>query len=329
MRRAFIVTAVALLGAPGVAAAAHNGRPTLYYFVQPDGSGVLTASYGHPVAWERCAPDGGCAPYQDADGDDQRVTARDEAPGTRFRATQDGVTLTSEPWSGRVRARRPPGVEGEVRVGGRVRPNAADWLGGWGRETDWLQLQACRTEAGADCRVIYDEIKFGECSPGGGRRLPARYEGWWLRVADARIDTQQPFTQEGYLVPEGVAPHEPSEARAVAVVGRIAEGPAPGEDCMRGGPQIVTLRRAIVPAERGRLVVADIGCPFDRCAIAIRLRQGGRTVTERRTLRGGRTAVALPRRAARRLRSGRKVAVRVVVEGRVVALARLPFRRRW
>jgi hypothetical protein len=137
---------------------------------------------------------------------------------------------------GHLRTIAPPSVSGEVRVGGLVRPVAATWAGGWGRETDWLQLQACRTSEGGDCVVVLDEIKYGRCRPDGGRLLPARYEGRWLRVADTRIDRAQPFTMEGYFAPEGVKPQQPGTAGvASAVVGRIAAGPAPAGSAVNLG----------------------------------------------------------------------------------------------
>lgn len=185
------------------------------------------------MRWERCAPGAAvCTPHDDGDGDPRFLQVRDEPAGTAFTATQDGVTVRSQSWRGLLRATAPPRVEGTVRVGGFVRPLAAAWAGGWGRETDWLQLQVCRTATGADCLVILDEIKYGRCRAGGGRLLPARYEGRWLRVTDRRIDRRQPFTQEGYFAPEGVRPHKPGSAGvAGAVVGQIRPGRAPAKDC--------------------------------------------------------------------------------------------------
>ncbi len=184
---------------------------------------------------------------------------RDEPAGTAFTATQDGVTVRSQPWRGLLRATAPPRVEGAIRVGGFVRPLAATWEGGWGRETDWLQLQVCRTPAGAECIVILDEIKFGRCRPGGGRLVPARYEGRWLRVTDRRIDQRQPFTQEGYSAPEGVRPQVPGSAGiAGAVVGQIAAGPAPAEDCgqLRGSELPLQVTRVLLTRTRLSLRVS-------------------------------------------------------------------------
>jgi hypothetical protein len=327
---------VALVVLPGAAVASHNGPPTLDHYVQL-GEGFLIANPGgHEVLWERCPPaPATCAPYDDGDGNAQRLLVRDAVPGTTFRATQDGVTLRSEAWRGPVRVVAPPRVEGEIRVGGHVRPVAAGWEGGWGRERDWLQLQACPTEAYAGCKVVLDAIKFGPCPPGdGGRLLPARYEGWWLRVADSRIDRSQPFTAEGYFAPEGVRPLPPAPGIAVATAGRIAPGAAPATDCGRPPPALAPptpppapsaiVRRVVRRAERGRLVAVRASCAA-RCALRLVVRQGRRTVTIRRRLAKGTTTVAIPRAASRRLRSG-VIRVRVVVDGRQVAAARAILR---
>lgn len=234
LRRLGLLLGLLALAITATAHARHNGEPSLDHYVRADGTGMLIANpAGHPVSWERCAPAASaCTPYDDGDGDPQLLVVSDEPVGTAFTATQDSVTLRSQAWRGRLRATAPPRVEGEVRVGGFVRPLPATWEGGWGREADWLQLQVCRTPAGAECTVVLDEIKFGRCRPGGGRLLPARYEGGWLRVTDVRIDQRQPFTLEGYSAPEGVRPHVPGAAGiAGAVVGQIRPGPAPIEDC--------------------------------------------------------------------------------------------------
>lgn len=310
--------ALALAAAP--AHARHNGQPRLDHYVFGDGTGALIANPGgHPVTWQRCPPDGSaCIPHDDGDGHPQRLAVRDDSPGTAFTATQDGVTIRSEPWRGRLRATAPPRVDGEVRVGGLVRPVAATWEGGWGREADWLQLQACRTRQGARCVVVLDEIKYGRCRPGGGRLLPARYRGRWLRVTDARIDRAQPFTLEGYFSPEGVHPHAPGPPGvAGAVVGQIAPGPAPAEDCPRATAR---LRGRIRRGHDGRFEAATVTCP-PRCRLVLTVRQRGRTHRVRRTLSAGTTIVALPPRLVRRLRSG-PLTLSAAVDGRALATRR-------
>ncbi|MDQ6750310.1 MAG: hypothetical protein M3Z33_06120 [Actinomycetota bacterium] len=247
-----------------------------------------------------------CQPYDDGDGDHQVLVVRDESPGTVFAATQDGVMVRSEPWRGRLRASGPPRVAGKVRVGRVVRPVAAAWQGGWGQERDWLQLQACRTARGDGCVVILDEIKYGSCRSGGGRRLPARYAGRWLRVVDRRIGQIQPFTLEGYSVPEGVRPHRPGPSGiAAAVVGKIAAGPETGEDCgvwaSRGAT--VRLRGRITANTDGRFVVATVVCRR-HCRLSLTIRQRTNAHTIRRRLAAGRSTITLPRRLVQRLRPG-------------------------
>ena len=324
----FLLAVLISLALSATASARHNGDPYVDHYVRADGSGLLIANPGgHPVAWGICPADGSpCSPHDDGDGDPQLLAVRDEPPGTVFTATQEGVTARSEPWRGRVRATAPPGVQGEVRVGGLVRPLAATWAGGWGREDDWLQLQVCGTPGGADCVVILDEIKFGRCRPGGGRLLPARYEGRWLRVVDVRIARAQPFTQEGYTAPEWVRPNVPGPPGiAGAVLGRVARGPAPAADC---GGQLPHLRRgprALLPARirqgaNGRFAAASVTCPT-RCRLVLTVRQRGRSHTLRRTLAPGRSTVALPRTLLRRLRSG-PLKLRATVEGTPLATRR-------
>ncbi|HEX8083423.1 MAG TPA: hypothetical protein VF529_03975 [Solirubrobacteraceae bacterium] len=330
-----------LLAAP--AAAKHNGEPTVDYFVQRDGFSMLMANPGgHAVSWERCGSDGsGCAAHDDGDGDQQILHVRESDPvGSVFKATQDGVTVSTVSWRGRVRSTKAPSVEGEARVGGWVRPVAGEWEGGWGREGDWLQLQACRNADGSDCKVILDDRLF-RCRSDGGRLIPARYEGWWLKVADARISEPAAWPAIGYGAPEDIPPDEAAPAVAVVVVGQIAAGPPPAEDCGSGPwsqpsppsppppapepppsqPQpAAVVRDVIARGSDGRLVVARATCPT-RCRLRLVLRQGRRHARVRRTLRAGTTSVALPRRAARRLRTG-SVSVTVLIGGRRTAARR-------
>ena len=298
---------VVLLATP-LAVARHNGPITLNHYVEPDGTGLLISNPGgHPVSWQLCLPAGlACQPYDDGDGDPQLLVVRDESPGAVFAATQDWVTVRSEPWLGRLRASGPPRVVGKVRVGGVVRPLAAPWQGGWGRERDWLQLQACRTPRGDGCVVILDEIKYGSCRSGGGRRLPARYGGRWLRVTDQRIDRDQPFTLEGYSAPEGVRPHTPGQPGiAAAMVGQITAGPETGEDCgvWSSSSATVRLRGRITANPESRSVIASVACRR-RCRLALTIRQRTNAHTIRRRLAAGRSTITLPRRLVQRLRPG-------------------------
>ncbi len=318
-----VLSVVLLAASPALAR--HNGRITVDHYVEPDGTGLLISNPGgHPVSWQLCPPEGSaCRPHDDRDGDPQVLAVRDEAPGTVFAATQDGVTVRSERWRGRLRASSPPGVVGDVRVGGIVRPVPATWQGGWGRERDWLQLQACRTPRGVGCVVILDEIKYGRCQRGGGRRLPARYRGRWLRVTDQRIDRDESFTDEGYFVPEGVSPLRPGPPGvASAVIGPIAAGPETAEDCgvWSSRRAAVRLRRRIAADVDGRFVVATVRCRR-RCRLTLTIRQRTKAHTIRRRLAAGRSTIALPRRLVRRIRRGR-LRIDVSVNGYRLATAR-------
>ena len=319
MRQLAAVCAVAaVLGAPAIASAHHYGQPTVDHYVHSDGTGLLIANpSGHDVTWERCTDV--CTPYDDGDADRNFMTVADDPVGSVFKATQDGTTVASEPWRGRLVVQTPPSLEGDLRVGGFVRPLAGAWSGGWGREADWLQLQACTTPEGARCKVIVDEIKFGSCQPGGGRLLPARYKGYWLRGADRRIDRRQPFTLEGYSWPEGVGPNQGAPGVAVATVGRVGPGAAPATDCGADSftPPQATIRATITRVAGRRMVTTTVRCPA-ACRVELRARQGSREVTVTRDLSKGSTDVALPLAAARRLRPGR-IGVRVRVNGRVLA----------
>ena len=315
-RRSGLLAVLLALTLTGTAQARHNGEPTVDHYVNADGTGALIANPGgHPVIWARCAPGvSACTPYDDGDGDPQLLSVADEPTGTAFAATQDGITVRSQPWRGRLHATAPPRVQGEVRVGGFVRPLAAMWQGGWGREADWLQLQVCRTRAGAECIVVLDEIKFGRCRPGGGRLLPARYEGRWLRVTDARIDREQPFTQEGYSAPEGVRPHRlGSPGIAGAVVGQVSPGRAPAEDCgevdrLAPGPAlrvshvVLTRRRLSLrvsrPASLHVRIARRVGRPHAASwrrvrAFTLRARRAGRATRRLRRLHAGRYRISI------------------------------------
>lgn len=356
--RALTLAGAVLALLAGTAAAASAAELSIDYYVNSEGTGLLIANGGDgPVTWEGCTDV--CTPRDDGDGNPQTLRVADDPAGSVFKATRGAMTVVSEPWRGRLVVQSPPTLEGELRVGGFVRPLAATWGGGWGRESDWLQLQACSTPEGADCKVILDQIKFGLCQPGGGRVLPQRYEGSWLRVVDARIGDRQPFTTEGYLRPEGVRPNPPAAGVAAATIGRIGPGPAPPGDCgsenfagpngpsgpagptgptgptgpaprvPRASPAIrpsATLRRVVVRVPGRRLVAARVRCAV-ACRVELRARQGRLTVRITRSMPAGGGAVALPRAAARRLLPG-PIGMRVRVNGRVVAERRATLRGR-
>jgi len=287
---AAVCAVAAVLGAPAIASAHHYGQPTVDHYVHSDGTGLLIAHEGSPTT----------------------PSAPSSRPPRTVRPSPASPGAAASSFRHRHRSRA------ICASAAFVRPLAAAWSGGWGREAERLQLQACTTPEGARCKVIVDEIKFGSCQPGGGRLLPARYEGFWLRVADRRIDRRQPFTLEGYSWPEGVGPNQGAPGVAVATVGRVGPGAAPATDCGRDSfaPPQATIRATIVRVAGRRLVTTTVRCPA-ACRVELRARQGSREVTVTRGLSKG-TDVALPWAAARRLRPGR-IGVRVRVDGRVVA----------
>lgn len=304
MGRLIACCVAVLLALAAPASARHHGQPGIDHLIQPDGFGMLIASpFGHPVSWERCAADGSsCAPHDDGDGDDQYLHVRESDPvGSVFKATQDGVTAASDPWRGRVRSTRPPSVEGEYRVGGWVKPVAGEWEGGWGREGDALQLQACLSADGSNCKVILDS-DYVRCRPDTSRVLPARYTGWWLKVVDARVIVPRILPSIGYGRPELITPWPAAPANAAVVAGRIERGPRPAEDC--GWAPRVIVNGVIGPGADRRLVAVEVVCP-ERCRMQLVLRQGPRRVSlTRRLAPGAVRKVAIPPRDARRLRSG-------------------------
>lgn len=307
---------VLLAVAPAATALAHhNGAPTVDHYVKPDGTGQLIANPGgHPLTWDRCSPDGTCERLAETD---QFLRTGDPPPGTTFVATQDGTSVRSQPWGGLVRATAPPRLEGEPAVGSLVRPLAATWTGGWGREADWLQLQACRTAEGGDCVVMVDEIKHRPCEPGGGRYLPGWARGRWLLVVDTRIDQSQPFSAEGYFAPEGVRPNVATgSGTAVAAFGPVGEGAARRSGCP--WRTRVQLNRVHLPYP----IFGQVTCP-GRCTVQWRVRQGRRTIHRR--VRGAYVTLSLDPPASQRLRSGR-AHLRIRVDGRVVRSATVTVR---
>lgn len=331
------ITALALLAAPSAAGAADL---QLHYGV-PGGTGSLIVSGGDgPVSWERCTDV--CVAVDDGDGQDQVLRIQDATAGATFKATRGELRATSEPWRGALTLLTPPTVEGELRVGSSVRPIAAHWGGGWGSEGDWLQLQACTSPEATDCPVISDEIKFA-CQPSGGRVLPARYAGSWLRVVDVRLGRDTMHTMEGYHRPEGVRPNQAGPGAAASLVGQIQSGPAPSSDCgsdQPGAPSgptgpsgptappalpapgppaaraAATIRPIVLRLPGRRPTVAQIRCSAV-CRVVLRARRGRSTVWVTRNLPEGGGEIALPSDAAR-WRPGR-IGVRVRIDGRVVA----------
>lgn len=307
---------VATLFPASLAHASHNGSPEISSVIEADGEGALIANpAGHPISWERCPPGESCTPLAPPT-DPQWLPVRGERPGTVWRATQDGVTRTSRPWQGPVAASTPPRASGPTRVGGRVVPVVGTWIGGWGWEGDRLQLQACPSEVlardrgpfapradGRSCVVIYDEKKYGTCFARARSGIPARYAGWWLRVADRRASRDEAMTLEAYSRPEAITPLQASPTVSIAVVGPIARGRDTGPDCGGEEPPVVRLAATARRDTRGRLVLGKVDCTTS-CEFDVRIRQGRRTVRAWAGYDPGRHVLRIARSETRRLRGG-------------------------
>ncbi len=353
-----LITFVAL--ASPAAAAAVPG-PLAHETDPATGDGLLlVGSYSPsagPLTWEQCLPGGACAPFDDGDGNEMRLAVGDPPAGTTYRVTQGATTLTSEPWQGRLHRIMGPTYTGDLRVGSRVAPMLGAWSRGWGVEKAHLQLQACPDPVAANgCVVIYDTLLLGPCSSGQGRVLAARDAGKWLRVAEDLSSQRLPMPAVGYPQPEVVTPLAANARVAVTLAGRIEPGGPDGGPCIGGsyvdpgfpwpdpgyrdpgyvdpGPDAkaagrkpkVALPKQIAWHKRKGFVAAKVTCPA-RCRLDLRVTQGRRGVTVRRTLKRGTTSVALPAVKVRRvLRSG-KVRVRVKVGSAVVANRVVTLRR--
>jgi hypothetical protein len=157
--------------------------------------------------------------------------------------------------------------------------------------------------------VLLDEIKYGKCEPAGGRYLPRHAAGRWLRVVDARIDSEQPFTSEGYQFPEGVRPLDVTgPGVAAATFGPVRAGMVRRSGCP-AEPR-VQLSSLWLPQP----IAGVVTCPGG-CRIELTVRQRGRTIRNR--YRGRSVTLDLSRTQARRLKPGRaRVIVRV--DGRLL-----------
>lgn len=229
-----MVVPLLLAAALSPAARAQDERTvSLGYYNTTDGRGELAASvspdtWGTPT-WTQCPPGGGpCQPF----GHDGElvISVGDAQPGTVFEVTVSGSGSTasarSDPYGGRLRVVRGPGVKGSLRVGSLVKPAAAQWDGGWGGEPPFLQLQVCRTKRGRGCRVVSSTFYWERC-PGAGALLTARDAGLFLRVADMRYARLPIFpnfavTRPGQLTPLSAAGNTATTIRGPIRAGRAA-----------------------------------------------------------------------------------------------------------
>jgi hypothetical protein len=74
------------------------------------------------------------------------------------------------------------------------------------------------------------ERQWDPC-PDTGARLPRRYLGWFVKVADIRYARIPIFADRLYTSPEALTPFTPDGRTAVASVGRIRPGRGPAGPC--------------------------------------------------------------------------------------------------
>lgn len=324
---------VAALAASPAAFAQYERRVQIDYYIDRDGRGMLIVNtppdgWGY-VTWERCPPDGSaCQPIDSARGE-RRLRVGDAEPGTVFKVTASDsrttITERSDPYRGPRAVAEPPRIEGDLRVGALVRPIEGSWEGGWGGEPPIFQLQACRDEAGTECKVISATPYWDRC-PGTGAVLAPRYEGWWVRVADHRWARRPAFPAFAVRRPEDLTAYTPSPITATATAGPIRPPQGPPESTCGDAesypwpppkPSAVAtagLSRSI--SRRHAPVVARVTCPR-ACQTVLVVRQGRRRIILARGLRAGtsRAALTLSRRQVARLRRGR-AGVQLRIDGR-------------
>jgi hypothetical protein len=229
---AFLVCASAAIADPPQAV-------VISYNDAVDGQGMLIAnpvpdgSWGRMV-WRACPPGGECTPIQPDATSDRVLHVGAAAAGTTFTATAtDGdqsFTASSDPYGGPLRLVKKPAVAGTPSVGHVIQPIPASWAGGWGGEQPFLQLQVCRTARSDTCKVISSSIYWDRC-PGVGTRIPRRYLGWFVRVADNRSSRLPAYPAFGVTRPEALTPLTASGNTAVAMVGRVRPGRGPARRC--------------------------------------------------------------------------------------------------
>jgi hypothetical protein len=95
--------------------------------------------------------------------------------------------------------------------------------GAWGR-------MSCRKRRGGPCKVISDDPYWDPC-PDTAARLPRRYLGWFVRVADFRYARVPIVADRKYLHAEDLTPSTPDGRTAVVTVGRIRPGRGPSRPC--------------------------------------------------------------------------------------------------
>lgn len=233
--------AVVALSAPA-AAAAQAPSLTIEYGIGMAGRGTLWAHAapptGAPIAWASCAGGGPvCLPYPSVPNSVPSLDAGDSPAGTVFEAsaTIDGqlVTARSRPYLGPARWTDPPGIAGPIRANAFVRPVPARWVGGWGVEKSYPQLQVCRKQRGRRCLTISDAHYWNVC-PGTGAVIAKRYTGWYLRAIDRRAGPGVPLLAIAYGAPEAIPP-VPVDGKTAMSTPAVRIAPAVGPPKRRCG----------------------------------------------------------------------------------------------
>lgn len=256
--------------------------PSLSTLYNPDGSGALFAfARGHEVvtwAWEACTPDlSKCSPF----GAGPQVDTGESETDTVFRAN-NGQTVLSPVWHGRLSPLTAPSVNGLLRANELVTTTPAQWRGGWEGSQDKMGLWACVTPSGEGCTAIETIGAANRPScPQGAAVLDAALTGEYVRIEDHRLSGTPWFGavpeagSVGLVEPDygehgrNPVPRATGPTTAVAIAGRVA--PAVHPPIPRCGPPPL-LKASIT--KRG---IARVECRL-ACHALLLARRAGRTV---------------------------------------------------
>lgn len=313
------LTALLVVGVPVGSAHQRHLLPT---FVNPDGSGTVSAEYRPGgVAWEACTSHlTECKDW----GRGQEIGTGGAPAGTVFRVSSALVrgTEMSPEWKGPLKALEPPRVSGVIQANEYVSPVPGRWRGGWKGETAEMQLAACETEAGEGCVSITSPRLFRQgCPFNASLYLDPRFTGWFLRVANEQSGGPHAHASSAIYSPSGATwGFDPVWSRSrrvsVAIVGQIAPATSPARgECGPPPPPAAT-----ISAEG----VARVECAGGCSASLVGMRRGHRQSISRQAFGYGLLEQAaalelkLPPAALAKLGSG-KVKLNVEVDGAVLA----------
>jgi hypothetical protein len=310
LRGAFLIVlaTLALAYSPALAAEQSGVRFEVAHYIDVDGRGIVIATRdpaGTSFSWESCF-EGVCSPTASDPHSGNWLRVGDAPVGTVFVATgvngSETGSANSVPYRGRMQPTGAPAIDGVLRVGERVRPVAGTWTGGWGRETDYLQMQVCRSADGLACSVVVDTSWYQ--SSANGAVLAPDDCGRYVRVLNTRQTTDLPVPAIGPPPIDRLRPQEPGPIASAFVAGPVAcdvsTRPSPKTSPV---PRIELVSEAV--RRRGRLLLGRVTCP-NPCHVNIRVRQGARRVRFARTFPAAPVPrkLSLPARLARRLKAG-------------------------